>query len=97
LGFFGAIRNQVGHQDFKHASDKEAFQALMLLDYLTEKLDAAAQRLGRSSASRRPRSAGVIVQRRQLDVLDRRVTLRLGAPDLGDAEALLVAHVRARR
>lgn len=46
MGFFGAIRNQVGHKDFKYDSDKEAFQALMLLDYLIDKLNSAAQRLG---------------------------------------------------
>jgi Protein of unknown function (Hypoth_ymh) len=45
-GFFGAIRNQVAHRDFRYASPKEAFQALMLLDYLTEKLGAAANRNG---------------------------------------------------
>jgi uncharacterized protein (TIGR02391 family) len=46
MGFFGTIRNQVAHKDFKYASDKEAFQALMLLDDLTERLQRAADRLG---------------------------------------------------
>lgn len=50
LGFFGAVRNQLPHQDFRYASDKEAFQSLMLLDYLTEKLDEAAARLGKQLA-----------------------------------------------
>ena len=45
-GFFGFIRNQVAHQDFRYDSNKEAFQALMLLDYLTERLADAADRLG---------------------------------------------------
>jgi uncharacterized protein (TIGR02391 family) len=46
MGFFGLVRNQVAHKDFRYDSSKEAFQALMLLDYLTEKLDSAAKRLG---------------------------------------------------
>lgn len=45
-GFFGSIRNQVAHQDFRYGSSKEAFQALMLLDYLVERLAEAAERLG---------------------------------------------------
>ncbi|HEX4730515.1 MAG TPA: TIGR02391 family protein [Solirubrobacterales bacterium] len=44
-GFFGFIRNQVAHQDFRYDSNKEAFQALMLLDYLVERLAEAADRL----------------------------------------------------
>ena len=46
-GFVGVIRNQLAHRDSKMPSHKEAFQALMLLDYLTEKLDEAAKRLGK--------------------------------------------------
>lgn len=46
-GYFGMIRNQIAHKDFKFASHKEPLQALMLLDYLSEKLDAAAHRLGK--------------------------------------------------
>jgi uncharacterized protein (TIGR02391 family) len=46
MGYFGAVRNRVAHRDFRYPSDKEAFQALMLLDYLTQSLDAAARRLG---------------------------------------------------
>jgi uncharacterized protein (TIGR02391 family) len=46
LGFFGAIRNQVMHKDFQYAHSKEGFDALMLLDYLTEKLAATAERQG---------------------------------------------------
>jgi len=48
MGFFGAIRNLVSHKDFRYAQSKEAFQALMQLDYLTEKLGVAAGRLGES-------------------------------------------------
>ncbi len=44
-GYFGRIRNQVAHRDFRYSSDIEAFQALMLLDYLTQNLAAAASRL----------------------------------------------------
>ena len=47
MGFFGAIRNLVSHKDFRYAEPKEAFQALMQLDYLSEKLSAAARSLGR--------------------------------------------------
>jgi hypothetical protein len=50
LGFFGAVRNRLAHQDFRYASYKEAFQSLMLLDYLTENLDEAAARLGKQLA-----------------------------------------------
>lgn len=46
VGFFGLIRNQVAHNDFRYESDKEAFQALMLLDHLVEKVGATAERLG---------------------------------------------------
>lgn len=45
MGYFGGIRNQVAHRDFRYSSDNEAFQALMLLDYLTQKLEKAADRL----------------------------------------------------
>jgi len=50
MGFFGRIRNQLAHKDFQYVSHKEAFQTLMLLDYLTEKLGEAAGRLGRQLA-----------------------------------------------
>jgi Protein of unknown function (Hypoth_ymh) len=46
IGYFGRIRNQVAHTDFRYPNDKEAFQALMLLDYLTQSLDATTSRLG---------------------------------------------------
>jgi uncharacterized protein (TIGR02391 family) len=47
-GYFGFIRNEVAHNDFRFASNKEAFQALMLLDYLTERLAQSADRLGQT-------------------------------------------------
>jgi len=37
-GFFGVVRNRVGHRDFQYPSDKEALQHLMQLDRLTERL-----------------------------------------------------------
>lgn len=46
IGFFGTIRNAVSHRDFRYPEPKEAFQALMQLDYLSEKLSTAADRLG---------------------------------------------------
>lgn len=45
-GFFGAVRNVVAHREFRYSESKEALQLLMLLDLLTGKLDAAAQRTG---------------------------------------------------
>ena len=41
------VRNRVSHRDFKYAEPKEAFQALMQLDYLTEKLSLVAQKHGK--------------------------------------------------
>lgn len=49
-GFFGLVRNQVAHNDFRYSSNKEAFQALVLLDYLAEMLDSTAKRLGSALA-----------------------------------------------
>jgi uncharacterized protein (TIGR02391 family) len=46
MGFFGSVRNQVAHKDFRYDSNQEAFQAFMLLNYLVEKLDSAAKHLG---------------------------------------------------
>ena len=46
-GYVGFVRNQVSHKDFKYEDHKEAFQALMLLDFLVEKLDDAAMRIGK--------------------------------------------------
>jgi len=48
MGFFGAIRNVVSHKDFRYAEPKEAFQALMQLDYLSERLGTATGRLGKT-------------------------------------------------
>ncbi len=47
VGYFGMVRNRVSHRDFKYAEPKEAFQALMQLDYLTEKLSLVAQKHGK--------------------------------------------------
>ena len=46
-GFFGFVRNQVAHKDFRYPDHKQPFQALMLLDYLTERLAEAAARMGK--------------------------------------------------
>jgi hypothetical protein len=44
MGFFGAVHNRVAHTEFHYQDPKEAFQILMLVDFLTGKLDEAAQR-----------------------------------------------------
>jgi hypothetical protein len=51
MGFFGAVRNPLAHTEFRYGNPKEAFQVLMLVDLLTDKLDAAARRLGKPSLS----------------------------------------------
>jgi uncharacterized protein (TIGR02391 family) len=45
-GYFGAVRNLLGHQAFRYEKSKKALQHLMLLDLLTEELADAAARLG---------------------------------------------------
>lgn len=47
-GFFGAVRNRLAHNNHRYTSDKEVLELLLLVDYLTIKLDAAAQRLGKA-------------------------------------------------
>jgi uncharacterized protein (TIGR02391 family) len=47
-GFFGAVRNLLAHNNHRYTHAREAFELLLLVDYLTTKLDAAAQRLGRT-------------------------------------------------
>jgi uncharacterized protein (TIGR02391 family) len=48
MGFFGAVRNRLAHTQFRFSEPKEAFQLLMLVDYLTGKLDEAYQRHGQT-------------------------------------------------
>jgi uncharacterized protein (TIGR02391 family) len=48
MGYFGAVRNLVAHTEFRYVDPKEAFQLLMLVDFLTGKLDQAATRLGKT-------------------------------------------------
>lgn len=47
MGFFGAVRNRVAHTQFRYADPTEAFQLLMLVDFLTGKLAEAASRQGK--------------------------------------------------
>jgi uncharacterized protein (TIGR02391 family) len=47
-GFFGAVRNVIAHHNYRYADSKEALELLLLVDYLTTKLDAAAERLGKT-------------------------------------------------
>lgn len=48
MGFFGAVRNLVSHTGFRYADPMEAFDLLMLVDLLTRKLGAVADRLGKT-------------------------------------------------
>lgn len=45
-GFFGAVRNLVGHEDYMYPDPVDALEALLLLDMLTRRLDSAATRTG---------------------------------------------------
>jgi uncharacterized protein (TIGR02391 family) len=47
MGFFGAVRNLLAHTGHRYADPEEAFELLMLVNYLTSKLDAAAQRISK--------------------------------------------------
>jgi hypothetical protein len=42
------VRNLLAHNNHRYTDAKEAFELLPLVDYLTTKLAAAAQRLGRT-------------------------------------------------
>jgi hypothetical protein len=48
MGFFGAVRNLVAHTEFRYANAKEAFQILMLVDFLTGQLEDGAKRTGKT-------------------------------------------------
>ncbi len=47
-GFFGVVRNQLAHRDSRLSRNKEAVEALAMLDYLTEKVEEAGDRIGKN-------------------------------------------------